>query len=206
MDNKLAYAVSFLVGAAVGAAASYYFAKNKFESEKDSFYETEVKPARDEYLQKTKKLIEENRVTKEKILDTYDQITENLGYVTDKAVDKVQEIKDGVTTATDSLIQDVKDNVIAPLLNKEPNAYFISGDDYADNENGYSKVPMTYYLNGIMVYDNYEPADDADELIGKENLDKLKRMIENNSDMAWIRNDDISTDFEIQLADYDFND
>lgn len=214
MNKKIAVAISFLIGAATGSAVTYYIQSSINEKNKDEFYENEVKPARDKYLkmieessEKSKEIAEKNRQLKEKMLDTYDNLTEELGYVTDKAEEVKESIKEKVDSslsAAQTLINDVKENIVEPLTDSnEPNIYFIESGDYGDN---YTTASLVYYTNGIIVNENDEVVDDYEELIGKDIYNQLSKLSEQHTDICWVRNDDISTDFEIQLADYDFND
>ena len=57
-----------------------------------------------------------------------------------------------------------------------------------------------------MVEDDYEIVEDPENIIGKENLDKLLEFAENGEYIVWVRNNDLLTDFEIQIAEYDFTD
>lgn len=213
MNNKFALAISFLLGAIAGSTTVYFVQKSGFEKEKDEYWENEVKPARDKYIEKTMELSEQskevadkNRKLKEKLLDTYDDLTENLGYVTDKATEIKESIEDKVDSslsAAQMLINDVKENVIDTLTKaKEPNIYFIESKDYGEN---YTTASLVYYTNGVMVNENDEIINDYEDLIGEEIYNQLKELSDSNTDIVWVRNDDISTDFEIQLADYDFN-
>ena len=205
MSKSVGIIISFLVGSAVGASASYFVLKDKYEKEKDEFYEKEVKPARDEYFQKIKEVseqskanIELNREAKEKISETLGDLNAALGYITES--EEIAEEEPEKEPEEDNLppIPDPVD-----INGSEP--YFITADDYAD-ENGYSKQSYVYHANGIVINDNYEPVDDFEDLVGEANCKHLSKLLDDRVDICWIRNDNTSVDYEIQLADYDFND
>ncbi len=216
--KKLAVLVSFVAGAAIGAVAVHFIENDIFEKKKDEFYEAEVKPARDEYRNKSKELddlkkelTDKNRILKEKMLDTYQDLNENLGYITDQAVEKATEIKESIEEKVDSsvlaaknLINDFRGTVVNTVANSN-SAYFISGDDYEDHED-YAKISLVYHANGIVIDKDFNPVINPEDILGEENYKQLSKLLEDRVDIAWIRNDDISSDFEIQLADYDFND
>ena len=217
MNKTAVCLLSFIFGAAVGGAVMYYVESSKYNEEKDIFYENEIRPAREEYLNKKKELgeleksiINSNKIAKEKLLDTYEDVNKTLGYVKDAALDKAEEIKESVEdaveplkNAAENLINDVKDTVINTISNDAgPDAYFISAEEY--DAGTYEQIPLTYHTNGVIVTDNYEIVDDYEELIGSDNYEKLSEMLDDGSGIAYIRNDDTQTDFEILLADHDF--
>ncbi len=207
--GKFSTFIAFVVGATVGSVATYFISKDIFEKEKDNFYEQEVKPARDEYYKKTKELAEKNRSLKEKMVDTYEDLNKQLGYVKEEAKEKVEEIKESVKETADSLASDTSnfiDDMKERLVFKKPDSkYFISADDYAERE-AYQKVSLTYHANGIVIDSAYNPIDDPEDILGEDNYKQLSKLLEDRVEIAWIRNDDIFADYEIQLVDYDFND
>lgn len=205
MSKSAGIIISFLLGGAVGASVSYFVLSDKYEKEKDEFYEKEVKPAREEYFQKIKEAseqskenIELNRAAKEKISETLSDLNAALGYVTES-----KEIAEEETE------KEPEEDHLPPIPNpvdiNGPDPYFISADDFAD-ENGYSKQSFVYHANQIVINDKYEVIDDVERLIGEDNFNRLPGMLDKRVDICWIRNDNTSVDYEIQLADYDFND
>lgn len=204
MSKKVVFVIAFLIGAATGSVATYCVYRSKSEKEKDDFYENEVKPARDEYLKKTKEIIESNRSLKEKMLDTYDNLTENLGYVVDEAEEKAEEVKEQVSSsfsAASELIESVKNDILEPLT-QEPEIYFIEPNTPMGE---YPEASLVHYTNNVLVDENYNVVD-GEELLGKDICEQLIKLHEMHTDIVYVRNDKLSTDFEIQLADYDFND
>ena len=131
------------------------------------------------YMNKIKELIDKNRLGKEKI-DEVDNLNKDLGYVESKPREYVE-----------------------VLENDFPSVYLISSDEFEESE-FYPKRELVYYTNGVIVDEDYNVIDDIDSIISKDVYASFDDHLKNAEDIVWVRNDDISTDFEVQLADYDF--
>ena len=80
-------------------------------------------------------------------------------------------------------------------VKKEP--YVIAPYDYGELDD-YSRIELTYYLDGILEDDDCHIITDADDLIGPKALTTFG---EYEDDAVFVRNDELRTDFQI-LKDY----
>ena len=78
---------------------------------------------------------------------------------------------------------------------KEP--YVISPYDFGELDE-YHQIELTYYADGILEDDEYNIVTDVEELIGRESLFTFG---EYEDDSVFVRNEHLSTDFQI-LKDY----
>lgn len=205
MKQGLTVLLSLIVGAAVGSGVTYYICSAENNKKQDEFYAKEVEPARTMYLQKVKELetrkaelIEKNRIDKEKMLESYNDLNKAMDYVTDS-----------------NEVEKTEPNVVEPVspspqsqvygLNGQVNAYPIDSTELGITGN--DECNLVYYRNGIACDSNGNIIDDLERLIGQGLKDKLDEYIsgpDTMPDEVWIRNDDISIDFAIQLTTDDF--
>lgn len=206
MNSKVSFCVGLLIGALAGSGCTYVFVSNKKEAEK----EEEISSARNSFDCQIKQIIEKNRIEKEKlnerIIEEYDSFIESQGYSTEseqKQEDpkKEEPVKEEKNDLLDSLIKQHSQKKIISKSSQEP--YFISYEEYGEID-AYTQRSCVYYANGVLTEDDYEIIDNPEELIGKNNLNKLPDFAENGEYMVWVRNNDILTDFEIQISEDDF--
>ena len=213
MNSKAAFGLGIILGALGGAGVTYSIVSKSKEEEK----EREVFSIRQSFDARIKEINDKNRIEKEKmtdkVLDEYAALIKERGYSSEsesepeKVEEKKEELKEEdllekfLSSPTVKVIDDIP-------LNQNPSTqepYFISYDEFGEID-GYNQRNMMYYANGILVEDDYEVVEDPEEIIGKENLDKLLDFAENGEYIVWLRNNDLLTDFEIQIAEYDFTD
>lgn len=210
MNSKLAFGLGLVVGALGGAGVTYSIISKSKDEEK----ELEVSSIRESFDARIKEINEKNRIEKEKmtdkVLDEYAALIKERGYSTESQIEEVKEPekepKEEKENFLDALIAEHEANKVdyAPVPStQEP--YLISYDEFGEID-GYNQRNLMYYANGIMVEDDYEVIEDPENIIGKEILDKLLDFAENGEYIVWVRNNDLLTDFEIQIAEYDFTD
>ena len=83
----------------------------------------------------------------------------------------------------------------AEIVTKEP--YVISPYDFGEIDE-YNQIELTYYADGTLEDEDYNIVTDVDELIGP---DALFTFGEYEEDSVFVRNERLSTDFQI-LKDY----
>ena len=224
MNSKVSFLIGLIFGAFIGSGITYAVVSKK----KDEQKEEEICSIRDSF---NKHMIEKNRIEKETLIDEYNALMNKLEYSesqnnlenlqsqpedNNSEIDKIEEPAEPVKLADisesestgnellDSLLKEHASTVIAKSSeSQEP--YFIEYEEYGEIDR-YNQVVCTYYTNGILVEDNYDVIDDPEKYIGKENMNELAKLAENGEYIAWIRNNSIMTDFEIQIAEYDFSD
>lgn len=183
MNIKVTCTIAFLTGVAVGAAATWNFAKKKYEQiaqeEIDSVKEV-FRRLRGESKVKTTEEPEVERVEENEADKTNDHvdICEYRKVINNNSYDNDQNYEEG-----------------APINMDRP--YVIAPDEFGERA-GYERFSFTYYSDGTLTDECDEPIspEDVEKLIGKESLTHFG---DYEDDSVFVRNDDIESDFEILL-------
>ena len=183
MDIKITCTIAFLAGVAVGVAATWKFAKKKYEQiaqeEIDSVKEVFRRLRRESEAKSTEEpkveLVEENEADK---ANDHVDICEYRKVINNNSYDNDQNYEEG-----------------APINMDRP--YVIAPDEFGERA-GYERFSFTYYSDGTLTDECDEPIspEDVEKLIGKESLTHFG---EYEDDSVFVRNDDIESDFEILL-------
>ena len=183
MNIKVTCTIAFLTGVAVGAAATWNFAKKKYEqiaqeeidSVKEAFRrlrgETKVKATEEP----EDELADENEDDE---ANNHVDICEYRKVINNNSYDNDQNYEEG-----------------APINMDRP--YVIAPDEFGERA-GYERFSFTYYSDGTLTDECDEPIspEDVEKLVGKESLTHFG---EYEDDSVFVRNDDIESDFEILL-------
>lgn len=183
MNNDVKVMLAFIAGAAVGVAASWKYAKNKFEAQ----YQEDIKAIKRRFAQQEEMFEEYVEKTSERISDVADAARRNRDmreYASQ--IDKL-DYTDYSSTET---VKKGDENMI-----ERP--YVIPPEEYGELA-GYTPVSLTYYEDGILADSCYNPIEDIDDIVG---LDSLDTFGEYEDDSVYVRNDRLKCDYEI-LKDY----
>lgn len=198
MNNNLKTILTFGAGAVIGALASYYITKSKYES----ILEEEIQSVKDTYKKRDAKENPEEQVKEENIKDEdteevkttvnkdraiYDTIIKESGYVNYTAYSKHPSI-------------DEEEN--APVKDPNDRPYIINEEDYGE-ELGYDTQTLTYFADGVLVDDVDDLVEHVDDVVG---LDNLKIFEEFGASAIYVRNDYLMADYEILKDDFNFSD
>ena len=183
MNIKVTCTIAFLTGVAVGAAATWNFAKKKYEqiaqeeidSVKEVFRRLRGENEAKETEEPEDELAEENEADK---TNGHVDIGEYRKIINDNSYDNDQNYEEG-----------------APINMDRP--YVIAPDEFGERA-GYERFSFTYYSDGTLTDECDEPIspEDVEKLVGKESLTHFG---EYEDDSVFVRNDDIESDFEILL-------
>lgn len=188
MHNGIKNTFIFVLGAAVGVAASWKFLEMKFKKISDE----EVNSVKDFYANRGNKCgcgdchcgkqsdpikgdtetnTEEEGLTQE----DYEDLVSNEGYFNYSNIDKKEKGGDQMAT-------------------KKNLPYIITPEDFGEHDD-YDTVSLTYYADGVLT-DDYsdEEIEDPDELVGP---DFAEHFGEYEDDSVFVRNDILKTDYEI---------
>ena len=176
MNNKLLCAISFVAGAAVGAAGVWLYFKNTYE---------EVVPEE----------LDESEDEEDDSPDT--EQTESATYTKPSLKEYASKILDEGYTASE---EDKKEEEVTPIVDFDK-PYVISPDDFG--ESGYEMEELTYYADKTLtdVYNNV--IENVDELVG---ADFYTHFGEYQDDTVFVRNDELETDFEICIDTRNYSD
>ena len=197
MKSKITNILVFAAGAAIGSAVTWKVLKTKY----------------DRLVQ------EEIDSVKEAFSDRFDNEQE-LGDESEDDDESEEEDSSEPSRKTNwSNLEDILDEE-EPFTDEEKNEYEKIASNYAGEKGGvedmffkapyvispldfgelddYNQIELTYYLDGILEDEDYHIVTDADELIGP---DALNTFGEYEDDSVFVRNERLSTDFQI-LKDY----
>jgi len=189
--NKGGTIVAFVVGLGIGSAATWFYAKKRYEA----IINEEVSSARETYNQLGKDLIEKNNRLKDKMFEKFDkELSEDLEEYETIVEKEYAEEKPQVKTVTPTSTK-----------NSPYEAYEIPEEEYGSDDL-YSLVSLTYFSDGVITDDFDEIVDDSKSILG-ENIYDILDNYENNSevDIVHFRNDVRRSDYQILLARCNFN-
>lgn len=187
--NKAMGFVTFILGAAVGSAATWYLVKKKYEQ----LAQEEIDSVKEQF---TYKKNSEDTSTSEKDLN---DIQETAKRATEKPsiADYAKELsKTGYTNYATISDADDEDDSIEARANKKP--YLVSPEEFGEREeDGYHVISWTYYADHILADENDELVEDIEGSIGFESLNHFG---DYEDDALFVRNDRLKADFEVLIS------
>ncbi len=189
--NKATGIAAFILGAAVGSGATWYFLKDKYEKlaqeEIDSVKEVFSKRASDisekDEPQNDIEDVPEEATVKE--LDSYKEFVSKVEY-TDYSTNKTAGIKQ--EKAAD--------------IEHEDTPYVITPEEFGELDE-YDQISLTYYSDQVLTDENNELVEDVDRVVGFESLNHFG---EYEDDSVYVRNDRLKCDYEILMDCRKFTD
>lgn len=179
----------FAVGAGIGSAVTWKVLKTKYEqiiqeeidSVKAVYGKLHTTTPVEEELAEPEKPVEKTGVAG---LKAYDDLISKVGYV--NYSDHKQKAEEGGLESVE--------------IDKP---YQISPDEFG-NENEYDCKYLTYYEDGVLVYDETDDeVDDVGQIVG---FDFFKYFGTYEDDIVWIRNDALECDYEITADHRNYTD
>lgn len=173
--SKIGSAAAFILGAAIGSGVTWYFIKDKYtkRSEQDILSAKEAFHNREEKLKAEIKELKGESEPKEGLSDDKENI-----------VDFVKGRYSKCSSDKNDDKNDLYENTIAP--------YVISPDEFGELE-GYTKISLSFYADGILADENGVIIDDIEEIVG----DAIDHFGEYEDDSVFCRNDVKRCDYEI---------
>lgn len=176
MTNRITCVVSLAVGALIGSAATWIFAKKYYEN----ITQAEIDSVKEEF---SKRIPHRNDPVdpeeKETEMDQYNKAVSNYDYTAHSTDKKSDAKEDKMTNIFEEDIEYI-----------DPDAY----GEYMD----YEQVSLTYFSDGVLAYeDTLEVIDDVKGIVGEFFADHFG---EYEDDSVFVRNDATRCEYEI-LAD-----
>lgn len=180
MNITLNKVLWFAAGVALGAVATNYFFKTKYER----LYQEDVEsvkrafstPQQSEPVKGDTEKVSTCKPTPEEV-QAYDDIISNQGYSSTSSI------------PTNSIGKEVR-GVRRP--------YVISPAEFG-TEDDYEVYSLTYYADGVLADEQNNPIENVDDMVGR---DSLSHFGEYEEDSVHVRNEAMQCDFEI-LRDLD---
>ncbi len=177
--SKITGMLIFCVGAAVGAAGAWMFAKRRFEmlarEEIDSVKEVyKARAGAADISEDDEKPADVSEEKREDLMDYYKTVKEN-GYDGKKAAD---------------------------ISERSPSAaYTISPDSFGELD--YEQISLNYWGDGYLTDENDEIIHNPADILGDKALDSFG---EYEDDSVYVRNDELRVDYEVLLDRRNFKD
>ena len=176
--NAFKFVGTFILGAAVGAAACYFLVRDTERAKADEEIAA-IKEYYDDKVKENEKKIAEVKKNGEELKKTADYIKDQINYNT--------------------FSNDVKEDIV---INDHPrevlDIYEITLEQYANSELTYEKADLKYYIDdGTLCDENNEPID-IDHTVG---YDILSAFDDSYVDTIYVRNDKTETDYQIEKSE-----
>lgn len=223
-------ALIFVGGVAVGSAVTYLLMKNKMERDLEEQIEDVKRVYSDRYEEEAleeeeaeaadeesevvkamdpkvaKKLSIENMKKKDDLFHVEKLISEENYRTNYNAFSKPmpeEELKDMGNGADDDDDEDEDDGPdLYPREGVQDAPYVISQEEFINGNKYYDKTTLNYYDDGILEDEiTEEIIDDIDAVIGRDSLTKFG---EYEDDVVFVRNERLSTDYEVVRQYRDF--
>ena len=177
MNNKLKMTLSFTAGAVIGATASWFLLKKRYEQ----ITNDEIATFKEEY---------KVRMTEKKeATERLEEVTEKLKEETER-IQSIKKVDDIIENEGYSSNDEKGETSDSSKTRKKP--YVIKPDELGDEQ--YDICVLTYYADKVLANDWDEVVEDVDGTVGKDNL---KTFGQYEEDCVYVRNDELELDYEI---------
>lgn len=198
MDDALIKNLSWAFGGLlVGGTLSFLVTKKVISDKYESIIDIEIAAVKNHYAERASK------VTKTGDYETPEKAAEKFGVtLNDYRPDDSQD----ETIAQDAIVEyepDDMPDLSALAMERDGDVpYIITFDEYNDDHaHDYDKITLTYYVeDDVLADDSDVPLDDPDSTVGEE-FDSCFGQWSKDPNVVYVRNEDISTDFEIIRKD-----
>ena len=188
--SKIKTGITFFAGLAIGGAAAWYYARAKYAA----LAEQEIESVKEAYAQRARQaknelaeadpvssptVLNSNKIREKGSIAEYARrVQQDDGYTDySKMVEQIKNAPAQTDTASD-------EDVEAP--------YVISPDEFGEID-GYAKVSLAYFSDGVLSDEYGVIVDDPEEIIG----DGLEHFGDYEEDAVHVRSDTRRSDYEI---------
>lgn len=194
MNGK--YILAFGLGAAVGAEASGYFFKTKYEQ----LAQEEIDSVKEVFSKKNRSNEEQEEVEAEESDEEDPKKKASIAREKPDIMEYASKLVDCEYTNYSNIempLNDVKSN---DDVVERP--YVITPKEFSDNYD-YETITLTYYSDKVLTDDLDEPIEDIENVVGVESLTHFG---EYEDDSVYVRNDRLRVDYEILLDERKYTD
>ena len=185
--SKLGTALAFLAGAAVGGGSVWYVLKARYEeiSEQDIYSAKQAFRAREEKLQREIDNLKERLESPD--MDTEEPKTIQVSAAKNREKGDINDYAKMVNR-----VQYSRTSVPQPPEHEVEAPYVISPDEFGEMD-GYTKISLTYFDDGILSDENGVIIDEPEDIVG----DALNHFGGYEEDSVFVRSDPKRCDYEI---------
>lgn len=184
--------ITFAIGAVAGAAASWYFAKKKYEL----IAQEEIKSVKDVFAKRVEAISPESS-------NDISDAEEKTEMAKDKPgiIEYASKLNDEGYTNYSNVEMWFPDVETKETMGKEM-PYIISPDEFGE-EDEYETISLTYYADGVLADDMDYLVEDVKETVGN---DYASHFGEYEDDSVFVRNDRLKADYEILMDERNYSD
>lgn len=184
--------ITFAIGAVAGAAASWYFAKKKYEL----IAQEEIKSVKDVFAKRIEAISHESSNDISDVEEKAERAKDKLDII--KYASKLND--EGYTNYS-NVEMSFPDVETKETMGKET-PYIISPDEFGE-EDEYETISLTYYADGVLADDMDYLVEDVEETVGN---DYASHFGEYEDDSVFVRNDRLKADYEILMDERNYSD
>lgn len=167
----------FVVGACVGSAVTWHYTKKYYED----LANEEIESVKEKFSSKKK----EKESEAPKKVDTTKSIS-----------DYAKELAKNDYVNYSTTAEEKKDDIVTEI------PFVISPDEFGELEDeGYRKISLTYYADGVLADDDDEIVEDVEGWVGEESLTHFGEF---EPDSVHVRNHRLKADYEILLSQKEY--
>lgn len=184
MHNGLKYTFIFSIGAALGAFATWQYLKPKYER----MVQDEVNEFKKDWSER------EGEKTEDPDEDDESRIMD---------IEELEQKRNELREMTKQYSDILDENKYTKVLEKggsnmkDDEPYVISPLKFAEEDEDYDVVSLTYHADGFLVDDMGVLIDDVESIVGTEFPEHFGEYTE-DPDTVYVRNERLMTDYEIQ--------
>lgn len=179
MKNSVGFFI-FVVGAVIGSAATWYYAKKHYEQ----IAQEEIDSVKEKFSAAKETVVKNEKETFK---------TKEKPSIAEYAKQLSQEGYTNYSNA-ETLDEEIEKKSEIPFV--IPPAEFGNLED-----EGYSKVSLTYYADGVLADEDDELVEDVEGWVGE---DSLNHFGEYEDDSVFVRNNRLKVDYEILLSQREY--
>lgn len=191
MNSKVSFVLGVIIGASVGAVASYNVLNSKYEER----IKNEVNSVKETYSKMQHELAEQNKITKEEISKHLEDLTGALAY-TQKDPFWYREPADIPVEKPEELPP--QKELVEQKEHGDP--YEITKEEFG-GDGEYRTIDLNFYSDGTLTDDDDIPIDNAKDLFDNEIMTAFDTRVSEGHEDIYIRNPDRGTDYRINLID-----
>lgn len=209
MNNSIKGLFAFVAGATVGAAATYFVVKTKYER----LAQNEIDSVKEVFARREEELLSHCDEIRDEVAVEKLKLNMNTALKPDLAeiVSKIKEKEQVSAPAQDETYDYYEDDESEedddipqePAVVEPPvlTPYVIMPEEFGTEED-YELINLTYYADDVLTDDWDNPIEDIEDMVG---LESLKHIGEYAEDVVHVRNEKYKTDFEIALDEQEFS-
>lgn len=225
-DYRLSLAIVGVASGVIGGSLAYYVCKRKMEAKYESIIEEEIQRAKVFYnsVSKTEQDLEtlaeglneessdEDGSSPADLNDVARALLRYQGGETSDDEDDQEEEEDEVETDQPDSVNvfmesrsDDDFDLDAEINNRTPDRpYVISSEEFLENESEFAQTTITYYIgDGTLADEKDQEIPLIDPTVGSTNLERFGHG-SGDSRVVYVRNERLTTDFEVVLHDGKF--